>query len=486
MPLDGPAYTLTVNGTGFVPTSVVNFELYDQPTTYVSSTQLTAQIPAQAIAQVISSTEVWVTNPPPGGGQSNSVTVPISTGVPTISSLSPASVTAGSFSFSLTINGAGFGDCSIYWNGTLLGGGPSFNPDQLVASIPYTLITTPGTVQITVVNAAPGGGTSNAATFTILPQGQSKLFLQPPLFLNGRGASSSMVPASPTRFLGWKYAQRAGSSYQKFFSRPRARASLPASNPDFSKPRGNGTASTSPALPPLAGLQLRTLLPADYIPTAVAAGDFNGDGIPDWVVSNGGSNNLWVYLGRGDGTFSQATVIPLTGQSPLAVVVADLRGIGKLDIIVAEADSVSVGVLLGNGDGTFAQERTYFVPGAPISMAIADLNHDGHPDVVVGVTPDPSVPTSGAVVSLLGDGTGAFGAPLFEPYLTFGVQDPESIVVADFERNGKPDVVVVDPSLGAVVYVNDGTGFLKRSSTHRFHGSYNGSWPLNLDVRRCK
>ncbi|MGA2344841.1 MAG: FG-GAP-like repeat-containing protein, partial [Candidatus Sulfotelmatobacter sp.] len=481
-PIDSPSFTLTVNGTGFVPTSAVNFELYNQPTTYVSSTQLTAEIPAAAIAQVVSSTYVWVDNPAPGGGQSNFVTFQLSDGVPTITSLSPASVTAGSFSFTLTINGTGFGAASIYWNGTLLqGGGSSSNGNQLLAEVPYTLIANPGTVQISVVNAPPGGGTSNVATFTILPQGQSNVFLQPPLFLNGRGSSSSMVPASPTRFLGWKYAQRAGLSYQKFFSRPRAEAPLPAPNPDFSKSRGNGRASATPsATPALAGLQLRTLLPAGYIPTAVAAGDFNGDGIPDWVVSNGGSNNLWVYLGHGDGTFSQATVIPLTGQSPLAVAVADLRGIGRLDIIVAEADSVSVGVLLGNGDGTFASEKTYFVPGAPISMAIADLNHDGHPDVVLGVVPDPSVPTSGAVVSLLGDGTGAFGAPLFEPYLTFGVQYPESIVAADFEKNGKPDVVVVDPGVGTVLYVNDGTGFLKEAQPIDITQSLAGVSPVVL------
>lgn len=83
----------------------------------------------------------------------------------------------------------------------------------------------------------------------------------------------------------------------------------------------------------------------------MAAGDFNGDGIPDWVVSNGRSNNLWVYLGRGDWTCTQATVIPLAGESPLAVAVADLREVGKLDIVVAEADSESVGVLLGKETG---------------------------------------------------------------------------------------------------------------------------------------
>ena len=395
---------------------------------------------------------------------SNSVTFPLSTPVPTITSLSPASVTAGSFSFSLTINGTGFGDCSIYWNGTLLGGGASFSSTQLIASIPYTLIAAPGTAQITVVNASPGGGTSNVATLTILSPGQSGLFLQPPLFLNGRGNSFPMAPASPARFLGWKYAQRAGSNYQQMFSRPRAQTGLPAPNPGLSKPLGNTFARTSPSTPPpLAGLQLRTLLPADYIPTAVAAGDFNGDGIPDWVVSNGGSNNLWVYLGRGDGTFSQATVIPLTGQSPLAVAVADLRGIGTLDIVVAEVDSESIGVLLGNGDGTFAAEQTFFLPGAPISLAIADLNNDGHLDVLAGILPDPNAPVSGPLVTLPGDGKGNFGAPVYEPWSGVFLITPQSIAVADFEKNGKPDVVLVDPSLGAIVFVNDGTGLFKEA-----------------------
>jgi hypothetical protein len=462
VPIGSPSFTLTVNGTGFVPTSAVTFNLFEQATTYVSSTKLTAKIPAESIAQAGPFTYVWVTNPAPGGGQSGLVNFPLSDGVPSVTSLSPPSVTAGSFSFTLTISGTGFGLASVYWNGTLLQGvgGGSSSPNQVQIGIPYTLIATPGTVQITIVNAPPGGGTSNAATFTILPHGQTPGFLQPPLFQNGRGNYSPMTPASPTRFLGWKYAARAGSNYQKAFSRPRAQAPLSAPNPALSKPTGVGTSAMSP---PPAGLQLKTLLPADYIPTAVAAGDFNGDGIPDWVVSNGGSNNLWVYLGRGDGTFTQATVIPLTGQSPVAVAVADLRGAGKLDIIVAEADSESIGVLLGKGDGTFASEQTYFVPGAPISMAIADLNHDGHPDVVAGVLPDPSIATGGAVASLLGDGTGGLGAPMFEQSLTFGVQDPESIVVADFEGNGKPDAVVVDPGIGAVVYVNNGNGLLKEA-----------------------
>jgi subtilisin family serine protease len=481
VPINSPAFTLTVNGTGFVPTSAVWFNLYPQPTTYISSTQITAEIPAQSIAQSGTSTDVWVENPAPGGGQSQIVTFPFSSAVPTITSLSPSSVTAGSFSFTLTVNGTGFGAASIYWNGTLLqGGGPAGNPNQLQVAIPYTLISSTGTAQITVVNAPPGGGTSNAETFTILPQSQSHLFLQPPLLSHTVGNGLPMTTALPTRFLGWNYARRAGENYIKTFTRPRAQSVVAVPDPSKAVPASSSPIAFASSTPSLAGLQLRPLLPADYIPTAVAAGDLNGDGIPDWVVANGGSNNLWVYLGRGDGTFTQATVVSLAGQAPVAVALADLRGVGKLDIIVAEADSESVGVLLGNGDGTFGFERPFYVPGAPISLAVADLNHDGHLDVVAGVMPDPSIGSSGAIVSLIGDGAGSFGAPMFEPYLTFGVSNPESIAVADFEKNGKPDLVVVDPSVGAVMYVNDGTGLLKEAQPIDIYFSLVNVGPISL------
>lgn len=466
-PVGGPAFTLTVNGTGFVPTSAVNFDLYDRPTTFVSSTQLKAEIPASAIGpNVAPSTYVSVVNPPPGGGESNLITFPLSSAAPTITSLSPSSVTAGAFSFSLTINGTGFNPAQseVYWNGTLLGLGTFIDPTQMIIGVGYNLIKTPGPVQITVVNVPPGGGTSNATTLTVLSPAQVPVYLQPPQFINAPGAAAPLNPGSPARFLGWKYAARGGPDYLKAFSRPRAQAPLAPPNPILSDSLGGSTITGGlTGTPALVGLASHFLMPADFIPTGVAAGDFNGDGIPDWVVSNGGSNSLWVYLGRGDGTFSKATVIPLAGQSPIAVAAADLRGIGRTDLIVAEADSASVGVLLGNGDGTFAQEKTYFVPGSPISLSVTDLNHDGHLDVLAGVAVDLFGPLSGPLVTLPGDGSGNLGLPIYEPFYFFDVQVPVSVVTADFERNGKPDVVAVQPGLGAVFYVNDGAGRFKEA-----------------------
>jgi hypothetical protein len=65
------AFTLTVNGTGFVNGSAVRWNAGDRVTTFVSSTQLTAAIPATDIA-VAGTAQVTVFNPVPGGGTSNS------------------------------------------------------------------------------------------------------------------------------------------------------------------------------------------------------------------------------------------------------------------------------------------------------------------------------------------------------------------------------------------------------------------------------
>jgi hypothetical protein len=64
-------------------------------------------------------------------------------------------------------------------------------------------------------------------------------------------------------------------------------------------------------MPPLAGLLFRNSLPAGFIPTSVATGDFNGDGKMDFVVANGGDNNLWLYFGNGNATFSLPIICPL-------------------------------------------------------------------------------------------------------------------------------------------------------------------------------
>jgi hypothetical protein len=155
----GPAFTLTVNGTGFASGAVVQWNGSPLSTTFVSSTQLTASVPASLIAAQGTAT-VTVTS---GSVTSNGLSLTIANGL-VISSLSPNAATAGGPTFTLTVNGTGFGSGAVVqWNGSPLS--TTFvSATQLTASVPASLITTAGTATVAVTS---GGVTSSGSTFTI-------------------------------------------------------------------------------------------------------------------------------------------------------------------------------------------------------------------------------------------------------------------------------------------------------------------------------
>jgi uncharacterized protein (TIGR03437 family) len=163
------AFTLTVNGKGFINCSVVKWNGSARTTTYVSSTRLTAAIATADIATA-GTAQVTVFNPTPGGGTSGNAAFIINgpNPVPTISSLSPSSTTAGTGAFSLTVAGTAFISRSVVnWNGSARTT-TYVNSKKVTAAITAADVANAGTAQVTVFNPAPGGGTSGAATFSIL------------------------------------------------------------------------------------------------------------------------------------------------------------------------------------------------------------------------------------------------------------------------------------------------------------------------------
>ena len=173
----GAAFTLTINGTNFVASSMVNFGGAAAPATFVNSTQLTAAIPASSIVSA-GTPAVTVTNPAPGGGTSNAINFTVTSSasaVPTINGLFPSCVPAGeqfidSVNNQLTVSGLNFVASSVVrWNGsdrpTTLD--PNSQNMILIAQISASDIAAAGTATVTVFNPAPGGGTSNTSTFTI-------------------------------------------------------------------------------------------------------------------------------------------------------------------------------------------------------------------------------------------------------------------------------------------------------------------------------
>jgi hypothetical protein len=258
------------------------------------------------------------------------------------------------------------------------------------------------------------------------------------------------------RFRGWKHTANARQNFAGCGAA--CFPAMPAVPESAARPSAYPFAQT-PMPSSFSSFALRPTLPAGAIPTAVAMGDFNGDGHLDWAVSNGGDSSIWIYLGKGDGTSNLPTIISLTGLAPLWLTAVELRGNGMLDLVVAEADSGTVGVLLGNGDGTFQTEVEYSVPAPPLFVLAGDFNGDGKLDIAVGMA---GSTTTGPVAVLPGDGLGHLGAALYA-----AAQVPSIaawLATADLNGDGKLDLVVVDsedtspPHGGAQVYLNNGNG----------------------------
>jgi hypothetical protein len=138
-------------------------------TSYVSPTALSASIPASYLSAP-GTLAIGVFNPAPGGGFSATtvnVTVGVVNPVPSLSSVSPTSVTAGSGDFTLTATGASFvSGAQIFWGATSLAT-TVLSASSASATVPASLVATAGSAAILIVNPTPGGGASSASTFTI-------------------------------------------------------------------------------------------------------------------------------------------------------------------------------------------------------------------------------------------------------------------------------------------------------------------------------
>lgn len=467
----GPGFVLTVNGSNFVPESRVTLFGFPRPTTFVSSTQLTAQISATDLDPFLSFpgpfSVIVQTRGLSSIASSNTLSLDVIVPAPNLTLLSPASVPAGSFGFILTVNGTDFAPfATVNFNGQPLIS-VTLSRTQVTTVVPGDMILSPGTAFITVTNNH--GGTSAPLLLSITAGGPAAPIAAPLAYriqqtLAGRSISTARPNPLAGRFLGWNFARKQGPEYMKQFIRPYGGIFTPSEIEPSSVPAAlpSTLATIPPALP---GLDLPEPLVSGFLPTAVAVGDFNRDGHVDWVVSNGGSNDLWLYLGNGDGTAQLPRVISLHGQTPTAIAAVDLRGIGILDLVVAEPDSLSVGVLLGNGDGTFAPETLYFSPAPPISLVVADFNRDNHPDVVVGMLAENNV---GPVAFFAGDGAGKLLPPVTTP-LDREVSPATQVLAlaaGDLNNDGIPDLAVTDlneQDTGTFVYLGQGDGTFKKS-----------------------
>jgi hypothetical protein len=386
--------------------------------------------------------------------------------------LVPASVRPGSKGFMLTVNGSGFASNAVVkWNGS-----PRVtfvnSSDQVQADIKASDVAKAGTASVTVVNPKPGGGTSNVLYLPIHNPTKSVAFGRDAKVtpqggiattgdFNGDGIVDFAVATSGTLFV---YLGKGDGTFRRpiqttLSSNLMRSISVADVNNDGKLDLlvTNGVNGSNCEVDILLGdgtgrfnLSQTIGFGSGDFPVATAAGDLNGDGKLDFILTDFGDYNsvIIVYLGNGDGTFTQGSVLGDLGSGSFPVL-ADFNGDGNLDI--ATAIGTAVAIYLGKGDGTFVDGAVYSTKNFAGAVAAADVNGDGKLDLI----------TDGVDV-LLGNGDGTFSQGASIPVSTNG---DVPVVVGDFNSDGKLDVGVVPvfcqqtcQENEVTVLLGDGTG----------------------------
>ncbi len=427
----GPGFTLTVNGTGFVPGSVVNWNGGVRTTTFVSAGQLTATIFASDIATA-GTASVTVRNPSPGGGISNVMFFSVSTPATTVT-------------FSSFVQNLGFATFPSIVTADFNGDG---KPD-------LAGLTSSGLVWISLGN---GDGTfQSPGTFAT---GQSGEFLLAADF-NNDGKPDLAVSNTTNDTISILLGNGDGT-----FRTPMTfLGSVPISNPPLAVADFNGDGNLDLARAGhsgsisiflgngdgtfQAGIVSPIMQPNPNISfiSPMTVGDFNRDGKLDIAIgwSNSSSLGAAVLLGNGDGTFQTTPIVSTVSSQGISTSLdllpaADVDGDGKLDLILGYTFqfggcSPTTSVLLGNGDGSFRSGAG----GSGMPLWAADFNADGKLDILFSFFANSTNCNSGVISAgiLLGNGDGTFQS---NPLTISGPgQVGDSIVRGDFNGDGKID-----------------------------------------------
>jgi streptogramin lyase len=193
----------------------------------------------------------------------------------------------------------------------------------------------------------------------------------------------------------------------------------------------------------------------DSYPYAVVAADLNNDNRLDFLVVNQGTDSVGIFFGYNYTTFQSETTYSSMGNlEPFGIVVSDFNNDKYLDIATVFFGSDSLGIIFGYGSGSFSNMVIYStgIDSQPQDLAEADFNNDGRSDIVVVNS------NTSTIGVFLGYGNGSFAAIL--TYSTGNYSYPMAVTVSDFNNDKQLDIVVADiaiDSIGILLGYGNGT-----------------------------
>ncbi|HLY63749.1 MAG TPA: choice-of-anchor D domain-containing protein [Terriglobia bacterium] len=427
----GAAFTLTVNGTGFVSGATVDWNGAPLSTTFVSGSQLKAAVPASDIASAATVT-VTVVNPTPGGGSSNPDFFQIS--YPTSSVTfkeSPSSVSiTGAHPFAVVVadfNGDGKQDLAVIREADttvniLLGNGDG----SFQSPVSY-VFESPALGDAPICLVASDFNDDGKMDLAISHSGLVSILLG-----NGDGTFQPHVdyalPIDVT-FSQMVAVDLNGDGHIDLAGQGTL---------TFLLGNGDGTFHTvyGPLVPNVTG-------------NGFIVADFNRDGKFDLATTElpepniGNNNSISIMFGNGDGTYQPPAQYQInSGTIEDSMIAADFNGDGTLDLAVSidsntfKSSGGYLSVLLMNGDDTIASLASDNLGFGSETAVAGDFNSDGKLDLALIYR------NGGRVAILLGNGDGTFAPPVFfsfPPTVTL-----DQMALGDFNGDGKLDLAIAD------------------------------------------
>jgi len=506
------AFSLSITGSNFQPQAVVNWNSTALVTTYVSPTSLSAAVPANLAATGVIA-NITVANP---DGQASTATstsqqVAVSNPAPTLTSVTPASIYAGSPDTTFTLTGTNFDVSSVAMAGNTGLATTFVSPTQLTAVVPAAALASVGTLSLTVSNPAPGGGTSQAVPVTLR---------QPPAKLTSLSPASATVGSSSvTVTITGSYFTPTAVVYLGFA--PLATTYISPTSIQFTVPSQNltYTGNLNVLVRDQASQNLSsntlTFQVVNPVPVlnAISPGTVTA-GAPNFTLTLTGSNFVQSSTIQINGATVQSNLYSNPTSASIIIPASDVSSVGDVSVTITNPSP---------GGGTSASRTLHVISGGnrirTVNLGAADIGWDSVHSLLVAsisssstkspnsiVTIDPlqgtviatqSLPSSPAGLSVTDDGSYVYVTlpstgqverltlPSLTPDITFGLgNDPGgNFYLSNFvaAAPGHPHMVAITRhvstttaygSNGGVVIYDDGVPRPNIAMPSGFYGNY--------------